>query len=212
MPGFIGSGPDGTVTTLGRGGSDLTATLLARALGASRVVLWKDVAGILTADPRAVPDARLLPQLHHREAAEVAYFGAKVLHPRALIPLDGSGIALHVRSFLHPERPGTEVSARRTLAAYPVKALATIRGQALVTVAGKGLMGVPGIAARTFAADPRGRAVGLDHLPVLVGELDRLHPARGRGRPRGGGARARLPRRDRRRASSTVSARAAASR
>jgi aspartokinase/homoserine dehydrogenase 1 len=152
VPGFIGAGPDGSVTTLGRGGSDLTATLLARSLGASRVVLWKDVAGILTADPRAVPDARLLPQMHHREAAEVAYFGAKVLHPRALIPLDGSSIALHVRSFLHPERPGTEVSARRTLAAYPVKALATIRGQALVTVAGKGLMGVPGIAARTFAA------------------------------------------------------------
>jgi bifunctional aspartokinase / homoserine dehydrogenase 1 len=152
VPGFLGAGPDGTVTTLGRGGSDLTATLLARSLAASRVVLWKDVAGILTADPRAVPDARLLPQMHHREAAEVAYFGAKVLHPRALIPLDRSSIALHVRSFLHPERPGTEVSARRTLTAYPVKALATIRGQALVTVAGKGLMGVPGMAARTFAA------------------------------------------------------------
>ncbi len=152
VPGFLGAGPDGTVTTLGRGGSDLTATLLARSLAASRVVLWKDVAGILTADPRAVPDARLLPQMHHREAAEVAYFGAKVLHPRALIPLDGSSITLHVRSFVHPERPGTEVSARRTLAAYPVKALATIRGQALVTVAGKGLMGVPGMAARTFAA------------------------------------------------------------
>jgi aspartokinase/homoserine dehydrogenase 1 len=152
VPGFIGAGPDGTVTTLGRGGSDLTATLLARSLGAARVVLWKDVAGILTADPRAVPDARLLPQMHHREAAEVAYFGAKVLHPRALIPLDGSAISLHVRSFVHPDRPGTEVSTRRTLAAYPVKALATIRGQTLVTVAGKGLMGVPGMAARTFAA------------------------------------------------------------
>ncbi len=152
VPGFLGAAPDGSVTTLGRGGSDLTATLLARSLGASRVVLWKDVPGILTADPRAVPDARLLPQMHHREAAEVAYFGAKVLHPRALIPLDRTGIALHVRSFLHPERPGTEVSARKTLVAYPVKALATIRGQALVTVAGKGLMGVPGMAARTFSA------------------------------------------------------------
>ncbi len=152
VPGFVGLGPDGSVTTLGRGGSDLTATLLARALGAARVVLWKDVPGILTADPRAVPDARLIPQLHHREAAEVAYFGAKVLHPRALIPLDGSRITLHVRSFLDPERPGTEVSARRTLEDYPVKALATIKGQALVTVAGKGMMGVPGIAARTFTA------------------------------------------------------------
>ncbi|MCG6923010.1 MAG: aspartate kinase [Acidobacteria bacterium] len=152
VPGFFGAGPDGTLTTLGRGGTDLTATLLARTLGAARVVLWKDVAGILTADPRSVPDARLLPQMHHREAAEVAYFGAKVLHPRALIPLDGSRIDLQVRSFQKPDQPGTEVSSRRTLEAYPVKALATIRGQSLVTVAGKGLMGVPGMAARTFSA------------------------------------------------------------
>jgi aspartokinase/homoserine dehydrogenase 1 len=152
IPGFIGRAPDGSVTTLGRGGSDLTATVLARVLGAERVVLWKDVAGILTADPNAVPDARLVPQLHHREAAEVAYFGAKVLHPRALIPLEGGRISLHVRSFLDPARPGTEISARRTLPRYPVKALATIKGQALVTVAGKGLMGVPGVAARTFSA------------------------------------------------------------
>ncbi|HEY5726841.1 MAG TPA: aspartate kinase, partial [Methylomirabilota bacterium] len=152
VPGFIGEAPDGSVTTLGRGGSDLTATLLGRVLGAERVVLWKDVPGILTADPNAVPDARLVPQLHRREAAEVAYFGAKVLHPRALIPLDGSRISLHVRSFLEPDRPGTEISTRRTLPRYPVKALATIKGQALVTVAGKGLMGVPGVAARTFGA------------------------------------------------------------
>jgi aspartokinase/homoserine dehydrogenase 1 len=152
VPGFLGAAPDGRVTTLGRGGTDLTATLIARCLGARRVVLWKDVPGILTADPRAVPDARLIPQLHHREAAEVAHYGAKVLHPRALIPLDGSRILLHVRSFLDPSRSGTEVSGRSTLPRYPVKAIATIAGQALVTVAGKGMMGVPGIAARTFAA------------------------------------------------------------
>src|SRR5262245_57963980 len=152
VPGFIGKAPDGSLTTLGRGGSDLTATLLARVLGARRAVLWKDVPGILTADPRSVPDARLIPQLHHREAAELAYFGSKVLHPRALIPLDGSRIVLQVRSFLDPARAGTEVSGRRTQPKYPVKALATILGQALVTVAGKGMMGVPGIAARTFAA------------------------------------------------------------
>ncbi len=152
VPGFIGSAPDGSVATLGRGGSDLTATLLARTLGSRRVVLWKDVSGILTADPRSVPDARLVPQLHHREAAEVAYFGAKVLHPRALIPLDGSRVALHVRSFLDPERSGTVISAGRMLAKHPAKALATIEGQAVVTVAGKGMIGVPGIAARTFAA------------------------------------------------------------
>lgn len=152
VPGFIGSAPDGSIVTLGRGGSDLTATMLAPALGARRVVLWKDVPGILTADPRLVPDARLIPQLHHREAAEVAHYGAKVLHPRALIPLAGTRIVLRVRSFLDPQAPGTEVSARRSTTAYPVKALAIVQGQAIVTVAGKGMIGVHGIAARTFAA------------------------------------------------------------
>lgn len=152
VPGFIGQAPDGSVTTLGRGGSDLTATLLARALGARRVVLWKDVPGILTADPSLVPDARLIPELHHREAAEVAHYGAKVLHPRALIPIAGTRIVLNVRSFTDPQRAGTQVSARRSSPAYPVKALAIVRGQAIVTVAGKGMIGVHGIAARTFAA------------------------------------------------------------
>ena len=152
VPGFIGSAPDGSVTTLGRGGSDLTATLLGRALGAGRVVLWKDVPGILTADPRMVADARLIPQLHHQEAAEVAYYGAKVLHPRALIPLVDSRVVLQVRSFVNPEARGTEISARRSTRGYPVKALATVRDQAVITVAGKGMAGVHGIAARTFAA------------------------------------------------------------
>jgi bifunctional aspartokinase / homoserine dehydrogenase 1 len=152
VPGFIGHAPDGSVATLGRGGSDLTATVLARALGARRVALWKDVPGILTADPRLVTDARLIPQLHHREAAEVAHYGAKVLHPRALIPIAGTRITLHVRSFIDTTQEGTEVSARRSLTTYPVKALAIVRGQAIVTVAGKGMVGVPGIAARTFVA------------------------------------------------------------
>jgi aspartate kinase len=114
VPGFTGRAPDGSLTTLGRGGSDLTATLLARALGARQVVLWKDVPGILTADPRLVPDARLIPHLHQREAAEVAHYGAKVLHPRALIPIAGTRTVLHVRSFVEPDRVGTEVSARRS--------------------------------------------------------------------------------------------------
>ena len=152
VPGFIGRAPDDSITTLGRGGSDLTATLLARVLGARRVVLWKDVPGILTADPRLVPDARLIPELHHQEAAEVAHYGAKVLHPRALIPIAGTRITLHVRSFVHPDQPGTEVSARHVLPGYPVKALAILPAQAVVTVAGKGMVGVHGIAARTFAA------------------------------------------------------------
>jgi aspartokinase/homoserine dehydrogenase 1 len=152
IPGFIGRGPDGSTTTMGRGGSDLSATLLGRALGIRQVVLWKDVPGILTADPRMVPDARLIPHLHHREAAEVAHYGAKVLHPRALIPISGTRTVLRVRSFLDLSTNGTEISARRSAPGYPVKAIAIVGSQAIVTVSGKGMVGVHGIAARTFAA------------------------------------------------------------
>jgi bifunctional aspartokinase / homoserine dehydrogenase 1 len=152
VPGFLGATPSGEVATLGRGGSDLTATLLARALGASRVSLWKDVPGLLTADPRVVSDARVIPQLHAREAAELAYYGAKVLHPRALIPLAGRRIPIYIRPFADPKSAGTEVSERAGPGRFPVKALTAAGGQALLTVAGNGMLGVPGIAARTFAA------------------------------------------------------------
>jgi bifunctional aspartokinase / homoserine dehydrogenase 1 len=152
VPGFLGATPDGQVATLGRGGSDLTATLLARVLGAREVSLWKDVPGLLTADPRIVPDARVVPQVHVREAAELAYYGAKVLHPRALIPVLKRPVAIRIRPFADPASLGTEISRRRTLEQYPVKALSAIPGQALLTVTGSGMLGVPGIAARTFAA------------------------------------------------------------
>src|SRR5881227_2435471 len=152
VPGFLGAAPDGQVATLGRGGSDLTATLLARVLGAREVSLWKDVPGLLTADPRIVPDARVVPQLHVREAAELAYYGAKVLHPRALIPVIKRNVAIRIRPFADPTSLGTEISRRRTLHQYPVKALSAIPQQALLTVAGSGMLGVPGIAARTFVA------------------------------------------------------------
>jgi bifunctional aspartokinase / homoserine dehydrogenase 1 len=159
VPGFLGAfrprGADANepaaLVTLGRGGTDLTATLVGRALSAKRVTLWKDVPGLLTADPRVVPDARIIPQLNVREAAELAYYGAKVLHPRALIPLAGKDIPLYVRPFATPSDAGTEISARHTLDEYPVKALSAISAQAMITVAGRGLIGVPGVAARTFA-------------------------------------------------------------
>ncbi|HET6777876.1 MAG TPA: bifunctional aspartate kinase/homoserine dehydrogenase I [Gemmatimonadales bacterium] len=162
VPGFFGKTSSGELATLGRGGSDLTATLLARALEAGRVSLWKDVPGLLTADPRIVPDARVIPKLHTREAAELAYYGAKVLHPRALIPLTGRSIAIHVRPFENPESQGTEVSEQVPAGRFPVKALTAAGGQALITVTGNGMLGVPGIAARTFAAlHGRGISVSL---------------------------------------------------
>lgn len=152
VPGFLSAAPDGHVATFGRGGSDLTATLLGRVLGSREVSLWKDVPGILSADPEVVPDARVVPQLHVREAAELAYYGAKVLHPRALIPVARRNVAVRVRPFADPASQGTEISRRRTPNGAPVKALSAVGGQALLTVTGSGMLGVPGIAARTFAA------------------------------------------------------------
>ena len=158
VPGFIAAAPHGATVTLGRGGSDLTATLLGRVLRAREVMLWKDVPGMLTADPRVVPSARLIPVLHAREASELAYYGARVLHPRALIGLGGR-TRLRVRPFADPAAPGTRIVATRARprgagrpAALPVRALAVIEHQALVTVAGNGMAGIPGIAARAFAA------------------------------------------------------------
>ncbi len=151
VPGFIGAGVDGAVVTLGRGGSDLTATVIARAIGATEVTLWKDVSGFLTADPRIVPEARIVPKLDPREASELAYYGAKVLHPRALIPLT-STTTLRIRPFADPSALGTEIAHGRSIAGSPVRAISAMSSLALVTVAGNGMLGVPGIAARTFGA------------------------------------------------------------
>lgn len=152
MPGFIGSGPDGEVVTLGRGGSDFSAAIIARAIHADALTLWKEVDGLMTADPKSVPDARVLPDLHYREAAELAYYGAKVLHPRTMIPLVDRGIPLFVKNSFNPSFSGTRVAADVEPGSFPVKALTAIHGQALVSIEGGGMIGVPGMAARTFTA------------------------------------------------------------
>ncbi|MGC4122190.1 MAG: bifunctional aspartate kinase/homoserine dehydrogenase I [Myxococcales bacterium] len=152
VPGFIATGPDGQVVTLGRGGSDFSASLLARSLGAQKVTLWKEVDGLMTADPKAVADARVLPELHYREAAELAYYGAKVLHPRTMVPLIDRKIPLFLRNSFNPSFSGTRIAGDVGAGDYPVKALTAIHAQALISVEGKGMLGVPGIAARTFGA------------------------------------------------------------
>jgi len=158
IPGFIGRGKKGAVVTLGRGGTDVTATLMARVLRAPDVMLWKDVPGLLTADPRVVPDARLIPALHVREASELAYHGARILHPRALVGLPAT-TTLHLRPLADPTARGTVISStvtipkpRRGQPSLPVKALALISGQALVTIVGNGMAGLPGVAARALGA------------------------------------------------------------
>jgi bifunctional aspartokinase / homoserine dehydrogenase 1 len=152
VTGFIGRAPDGATTTLGRGGSDLSATVLAAGLAAAEVVLWSDVAGVLSADPRLVPTARMLEQLHYREAAELSYYGAKVLHPRTMIPIVKRGIPVWSRSTFAPKDPGTVIDGRFTPGSHPVKAISAVRGQALLSLEGNGLSGVPGVASRCFTA------------------------------------------------------------
>lgn len=152
VPGFIGRGPEGEVITLGRGGTDFSAAILARSLFASQVTLYKEVDGLMTADPKSVPEARVLPELHYREAAELAYYGAKVLHPRTMIPLIEPKIPLHIKNTFNPEFSGTTISGESIPSSYPVKALTSIQGQALVSIEGNGMMGVPGVAQKTFGA------------------------------------------------------------
>jgi aspartokinase/homoserine dehydrogenase 1 len=151
VPGFIGAGRDGAVVTLGRGGSDLSATVLARAIDAREVTLWKDVPGCMTADPRIVPEARVVPMLDAREASELAYYGAKVLHPRTLVPLR-NGMTLRLRPFADPAAGGTTIVVGRVTRGAPVRAISGMPRQALVAVSGTGMLGVPGVAARVFGA------------------------------------------------------------
>lgn len=151
LPGFIGCDPNGDVVTLGRGGSDLAATLLARALAAETVILWKDVPGLLTADPRVVSNARVIPHLNVREASELAHYGVKVLHPRTLAPL-AERTSVFLRPFGNLSASGTEISSRDREFHSPVKAVAATMDQALVSISGRGLNPLPGIAARAFSA------------------------------------------------------------
>lgn len=150
--GFVGADARGVTTTLGRGGTDLTASLVAAGLGAAEVRYMKEVDGIMTADPRRVPDARRLEVLTYEEVAELSYFGAKVLHPVAIHPLRQRGIPATIRDVRDPEATGTRVVAAAEGEAVGAKALTAIDDVGLLTVAGGGLQGVPGVAGRVFTA------------------------------------------------------------
>ncbi len=158
VTGFIGATPDGVLTTLGRGGSDYSATILGAALGVDEVIIWTDVDGVLTADPRLVPDARTIPEISYREAAELAYFGAKVLHPKTLRAVMPAGIPVWIRNSFAPARPGTKISQQGRSIGGGVKALTAIRDVALISVGGPGIVGVPDVVGRTFSTTAELRA------------------------------------------------------
>jgi aspartate kinase len=151
VTGFIAATQDGVTTTIGRGGSDYTATILGVALAADEVWIWTDVDGIMTADPRIVPSAKMLPELSYQEAAEMAIFGAKAMHPRALEPVIEAKIPVRIRSTLHPENPGTLITdVESAKSAGAVKAVALIKDAAMVNVNGTGMVGEPGSYAKVF--------------------------------------------------------------
>lgn len=162
ITGFIGATRAGVATTLGRGGSDYSATILGASLDADEVIIWTDVNGVMTADPRLVPEARTLDSISYAEAAELAYFGAKVLHPKTLRPVVEQRIPVAIRDSSAPELSGTIIrfdpasSGKDFIKAVDtvnaVKAITSMRGVSLVTVGGAGVVGVPGVAAKIFSA------------------------------------------------------------
>jgi len=153
ITGFIAASSSGILTTLGRGGSDYSAALIATALQASELWIWTDVDGVMTTDPRLAPNARTIAELSYKEIAELAYFGAKVLHPKSIRPVIEAGIDLHVRNTFNPDNPGTRVTLDPTEQEDgEIKAVAIIDKQRLITIEGRGMLGVPGVAARTFSA------------------------------------------------------------
>ncbi|MDF2461186.1 MAG: aspartate kinase [Candidatus Saccharibacteria bacterium] len=150
VTGFIGATPEGFITTLGRGGSDYTATILGHALDAEAVWIWTDVDGVMTADPRIVPDARTIDALTFTEAAELSYFGAKVLHPLTIVPAALKGIPVFIKNTFNPTATGTKVSADDR--PQVMQTISSMKNLALITVQGRGMIGVPGVAAKVFTA------------------------------------------------------------
>lgn len=153
VTGFIASSADGRVTNLGRGGSDFTATILGAALHAEEVSIWTHVDGFYSADPKRVPDAKVLPEISYVEAMELSHAGAKVLHPLAVQPVMKAGIPLYIRNASNPERPGTRIGklpASTDGQPRSVTGLTSINRVVLLNLSGSGMAGVPGTASRLF--------------------------------------------------------------
>ena len=150
VTGFIGATREGVITTLGRGASDYSAAILAAALRADECLIYTDVSGVMSADPRMVQGARPLPRLSYAEAAELSYFGAKVLHPRAVLPAIEVGIPVRILNTFAPDEAGTTITRQADTDGSIVKATTSLGGLGLLTVQGAGMSGIPGFAAKVF--------------------------------------------------------------
>lgn len=151
ITGFIASDGGGLHTTLGRNGSDFSASIVASLLQAASISIWTDVDGVLSADPNRVPEASVINELSYNEAMELAYFGAKVIHPQTMAPAVDHGIPIWIRNTFKPEAPGSRISAQTT-DAEQIKGITSISAVSLVNLEGAGMIGVPGTADRLFGA------------------------------------------------------------
>ncbi len=155
VTGFIGATKDGKLTTLGRGGSDYSASILGACIDAKEVWTWTDVDGVMSADPRVVSNTIVIPELSFIEVGEMAYFGAKVLHPKTIMPIMDKNIPLYVKNTFNSHHLGTKIIKNVSKKTGKATAVSVIKNLSIITIAGKGMMGVTGIAARTFATVAR---------------------------------------------------------
>ncbi len=151
ITGFIAADPRGVQTTLGRNGSDFSGSIFGSLLDAAEIHIWTDVDGVLSADPRRVPDAQVIDALSYNEAMELAYFGAKVIHPQTMAPAVGREIPIWIRNTFAPQNPGSLICARPA-SKLPVKGITSIDNIAVINLEGAGMIGVPGTAHRLFGA------------------------------------------------------------
>lgn len=151
ITGYIASTHDGIATTLKRNGSDLSASIFGALLGAEAVTIWTDVDGVFSADPRRVPEAVVIPELSYQEAAELAYFGAKVIHPNTMSPAIANNITVWIKNTFKPDAPGTRISAASPMD-LPIKGFAAVEDMVLLNVEGTGMIGIPGVAHKLFGA------------------------------------------------------------
>lgn len=163
VTGYIAATQEGITTTLGRGGSDYTATILGHALDADAVWMWTDVDGLMTADPQIEPSARIIPSISYAEGLELVYFGAKAMHPKALEPAWETEIPVFIKNTFNPRATGTCIGTGQLVVSQDVvKAVAMTRDTALITIGGAGMIGTPGVAARVFGI------LGENHINILM--------------------------------------------
>lgn len=152
LPGFIAADRQGATTTLGRGGSDYTAAILAAALDASVLEIWTDVSGMMTADPRLTSNARIIPHISYQEAMELSHFGAKVIYPPTIQPVMGKKIPVLVKNTFAPADPGTKIEAENGGKGDIVRGISSINHITLISLEGSGMIGIPGFSKRLFEA------------------------------------------------------------